>query len=105
MFGPSVRGPSSCLTRPASFAAQVSEAGEVLYVFARNFKEAIRGRSLLLRLEPAVATAAAALGYLGRVAFGTALIVSVVCVSDGSGLAKACWAWLPDLCLRAPPGR
>lgn len=55
---------------------QVSNEGEILYVFRPGFKGALQGRSLLLRLEPAVAAVKAGAAYLARVAFGTALITS-----------------------------
>lgn len=62
-------------------AHQVSEEGDVLYVLPQNFKAIIRGRSLLLRLEPALAGAKRAGEYVVRVSFGTALVASVVLVS------------------------
>eukprot|EP00887_Chlorella_sp_A99_P005806 scaffold1.g5806.t1 len=68
------------LAADAQATLQVSERGEILYVFPNDFREKIRSRSLLLRLEPAAATVVAALGYLGRVAFGTALVASVLTV-------------------------
>jgi hypothetical protein len=60
---------------------QVSDQGDVLYVLPRNFKTIIRGHSLLLRLEPALAGARRAGEYVVRVSFGTALVASVVVVS------------------------
>lgn len=61
--------------------AQVSDAGDVLYVLPQNFKAIIQGRSLLLKLEPALASAKSATGYAVRVSFGTALVASIVLVS------------------------
>jgi hypothetical protein len=61
--------------------AQVSDAGDVLYVLPQNFKAIIQGRSVLLKLEPALARAKAAAGYVVRVSFGSALVASIVLVS------------------------
>jgi hypothetical protein len=61
-------------------ALQVSDDGEIVYVFGANFRDVIRNKSLLLRLEPAAAKVAETAAYLGRVAFGTALVASVVTV-------------------------
>jgi hypothetical protein len=62
-------------------AGQVSEQGDVLYVLPPNFKAIIRGRSWLMRLEPALEWAKSVAGYAVRVSFGTALVASVVVVS------------------------
>ncbi|GAB4815091.1 hypothetical protein N2152v2_002137 [Parachlorella kessleri] len=59
---------------------QVSSEGEILYAFQPGFQQGLQGRSLLRRIEPAAAAAAKAVGYLARVAFGTALIASVATV-------------------------
>jgi len=59
---------------------EVSASGEVVYVFSRNFENTIRAKSLWLRCQPALATIAAGAAYTVRVAFGTALIMSVVLV-------------------------
>ena len=61
--------------------AQVSDAGDVLYVLPQNFRAIIRGRSWLLRLEPALKGATNAAEYLLRVSFGTALVASVALVT------------------------
>ncbi|CAK0755565.1 hypothetical protein CVIRNUC_002384 [Coccomyxa viridis] len=60
---------------------QVSDAGDVLYVLPQNFRAIIRGRSWLLRLEPALKGATNAAEYLLRVSFGTALVASVALVT------------------------
>ncbi|CAL5227405.1 g10362 [Coccomyxa viridis] len=60
---------------------QVSDAGDVLYVLPQNFKAIIRGRSWLLRLEPALKGATNAAEYVLRVSFGTALVASVALVT------------------------
>ena len=74
-----------CKTAVASVTCnggvQVSEAGDVLYVLPQNFKAIIRGRSWLLRLEPALKGATNAAEYLLRVSFGTALVASVALVT------------------------
>ena len=58
----------------------MSSAGEVLYTLPNNFKAVIRGRSWLLRSQPAFTAVGNAAGYLVRVAFGAALIASVTLV-------------------------
>ena len=70
----------ACLTRSEAHA-QVSDAGDVLYVLPQNFRAIIRGRSWLLRLEPALKGATNAAEYLLRVSFGTALVASVALVT------------------------
>lgn len=57
---------------------QVSPTGEILYVFSPGFNSAITARSLKLRAEPAFEKAAEVVGYVTRVAFGTALIASLI---------------------------
>ncbi|KXZ54783.1 hypothetical protein GPECTOR_4g853 [Gonium pectorale] len=59
---------------------QVSASGDVVYGFAPDFRARLRNRSLLLRAAPLARRAAGAAAYLARVAFGTALIASVVLV-------------------------
>lgn len=59
---------------------QVSAEGEIVWVFPSGFQDTIRNKSLLLRLEPTLAGIKSGAEYLARVAFGTALIVSVVAV-------------------------
>ena len=59
----------------------MSDAGDVLYVLPQNFRAIIRGRSWLLRLEPALKGATNAAEYLLRVSFGTALVASVALVT------------------------
>lgn len=60
---------------------QVSDDGEIVYVFDKRFKEMLRAKSAMLRLEPVVEGAARVAGYVGRIAFGTALVSSVVAVT------------------------
>jgi hypothetical protein len=66
------------LAADAAASLQVSPDGEIVYAFERNFAAGIRARSLRLRAEPALEKAAEVAGYVGRLAFGTALISSVL---------------------------
>eukprot|EP00878_Enallax_costatus_P002812 GHUV01003004.1.p1 GENE.GHUV01003004.1~~GHUV01003004.1.p1 ORF type:complete len:653 (+),score=181.31 GHUV01003004.1:192-2150(+) len=59
---------------------EVSDQGEVVYSFDRNFISKIRNRSWLQRLRPLWKRTVNVVNYLARVAFGTALIVSVLLV-------------------------
>lgn len=59
---------------------QVSEQGEVVYAFDRDFVGAIRRRSWVQRLRPLWGRVVKGVNYLTRVAFGTALIVSALVV-------------------------
>lgn len=60
---------------------QVSDNGDVVYVFPDNFRARIRGKSLKLRAEPVLEGLGKGVAYFARVAFGTALITSIVTVS------------------------
>lgn len=60
---------------------QVSNAGEVVYVFKTDPRAALLARSWLLRVEPALNWAKSAAGYLLRVTFGTTLIASIALVA------------------------
>ena len=59
----------------------VSPAGEILYEFPRNFKEVVAAQSLRIRVEPLLKKASLVAAYLGRVAFGSALLVSLATVA------------------------
>jgi hypothetical protein len=59
---------------------QVSQAGEVVYAFDRDFVGKIRQRSWLQRLRPLWKRTVNVGSYLARVAFGTALVVSALLV-------------------------
>lgn len=61
-------------------ALEVSEQGDVVYNFPRNFKSAIQNRSLILSAQPALKNAWKIAKYLVRVAFGTALVSSIAIV-------------------------
>ncbi|KAI8474841.1 MAG: hypothetical protein J3K34DRAFT_517921 [Monoraphidium minutum] len=59
---------------------EVSSDGEVVYAFDRGFKATLRSRSWLQRLRPLAKKAQAVGAYLVRVAFGGALLASVLVV-------------------------
>ncbi|EOY08246.1 Iron-sulfur cluster biosynthesis family protein isoform 1 [Theobroma cacao] len=59
---------------------EVSDEGDVLYVFPKDYRAKLAAKSLRIRFEPWVDKAKAALEYLVRVSFGTALIASIVLV-------------------------
>lgn len=85
---------------------QVSDDGQVVYSFEPGFRSTLRNRSLLQRLRPLWKKAQAAGAYLVRVAFGSALIVSVMVVwlaiialtssrdSDRWGVTAGCGGWV-----------
>ena len=65
----------------SSAAPQVSASGDLVYAFAPDFRSRLRSRSLLVStLLPLGRRLGGALSYLARVAFGTALVASVVVV-------------------------
>ena len=59
---------------------KVTDDGEILYAFGKNFRTVVRSKSIAIRLEPGIAKAKATAAYLVRVGFGTALIASIVIV-------------------------
>ncbi|CAN6251775.1 unnamed protein product [Urochloa humidicola] len=59
---------------------EVSEDGEVLYVFPKDYRTKLAGKSFRMRVEPLVDKAKEVGAYLIRVSFGTALIASIVLV-------------------------
>ncbi|GJN21213.1 hypothetical protein PR202_gb08674 [Eleusine coracana subsp. coracana] len=59
---------------------EVSEEGEVLYVFPKDYRAKLAGKSFRMRVEPALQKAKEIGAYLVRVSFGTALIASIVLV-------------------------
>ncbi len=75
---------TSCPVRPGNLI-QVTEDGEIVWEFARDFQDTIRSKSLLLRLEPA-AKGALAPGGSGH--------------GQPGGRYRCCW-WSPG---GAPPG-
>ncbi|KAF8403293.1 hypothetical protein HHK36_011395 [Tetracentron sinense] len=59
---------------------EVSDEGDVLYVFPRDYRSKLASKSFRMRIEPFVEKAKSAAEYLIRVSFGTALIASIVLV-------------------------
>ncbi|KAK8466674.1 hypothetical protein PHAVU_008G154100 [Phaseolus vulgaris] len=59
---------------------EVSEEGDVLYVFPKDYRSRLGAKSLRIKAEPYFEKAKAAVEYLIRVSFGTALIASIVIV-------------------------
>lgn len=59
---------------------EVSDEGDVLYVFPRDYRAKLAAKSFRIKVEPLVEKAKATAEYLVRVSFGTALIASIVIV-------------------------
>ncbi|KAI4341968.1 hypothetical protein MLD38_026635 [Melastoma candidum] len=59
---------------------EVSDEGDVLYVFPKDYRAKLAGKSFRMKIEPWLEKAKAASEYLVRVSFGTALIASIVLV-------------------------
>ncbi|XP_034914552.1 uncharacterized protein At5g03900, chloroplastic [Populus alba] len=59
---------------------EVSDEGDVLYVFPKDYRSKLAAKSLRLKFEPLYEKGKAAAEYLIRVSFGTALIASIVIV-------------------------
>lgn len=59
---------------------EVSEEGDVLYVFPKNYRSKLGAKSFRIKAEPFIEKAKGAGEYLIRVSFGTALIASIVIV-------------------------
>ncbi|GJP46921.1 hypothetical protein CLOM_g6166 [Closterium sp. NIES-68] len=59
---------------------EVSDEGDVVYVLPSNLSAAVAQRSLWLKLKPWIDNAKSAASYLIRVAFGTALLASILVV-------------------------
>ncbi|CAH8269962.1 unnamed protein product [Arabidopsis lyrata] len=59
---------------------EVSDEGDVLYVFPRDYRTKLAAKSLRIQIEPYLEKAKGAIDYLARVSFGTALIASIVIV-------------------------
>ncbi len=60
--------------------AQVSEQGDVVYNFPRNFRSAIQSKSVWLSALPVLRGISNVGQYLVRVMFGTALVSSIAIV-------------------------
>ncbi|KAK0585139.1 hypothetical protein LWI29_023912 [Acer saccharum] len=59
---------------------EVSDEGDVLYVFSKNYRAKLAAKSFRLKIEPLLDKAKAAAEYTIRVSFGTALVASIVIV-------------------------
>lgn len=59
---------------------EVSDEGDVLYVFPKDYRSKLAAKSFRIKLEPLLDKLKAASEYLIRVSFGTALIMSIVLV-------------------------
>lgn len=59
---------------------QVSESGEIAYLFPENFRSVLRDKYLRLRLQAMWASVWAVLFYLIRISFGILLLLSIVLI-------------------------
>ncbi|KAG6596569.1 putative protein, chloroplastic, partial [Cucurbita argyrosperma subsp. sororia] len=59
---------------------EVSDEGDVLYVFPKDYRSKLAAKSFWIKFEPLIEKSKAAAEYLVRVSFGTALIASIVLV-------------------------
>lgn len=59
---------------------EVSDEGDVLYVFPKDFRSKLVAKSLKMKIEPWAEKAKSAAEYLIRVSFGTALVASIILV-------------------------
>jgi hypothetical protein len=59
---------------------QVSESGEIAYVFPKNFRSILRDKYVRLRLQAVWASVWAVLFYLIRISFGIFLLLSIVLI-------------------------
>ncbi|KAG8376722.1 hypothetical protein BUALT_Bualt09G0093400 [Buddleja alternifolia] len=59
---------------------EVSDEGDVLYVFPKDYQSKLAAKSLRIKVEPLLEKGKMAAEYLVRVSFGTALIASIVLV-------------------------
>lgn len=59
---------------------EVSDEGDVLYVFPKDYRSNLAGKSIRLKIEPFLSKLKAAADYLIRVTFGTTLLASIVLV-------------------------
>ncbi|XP_065878149.1 uncharacterized protein At5g03900, chloroplastic [Euphorbia lathyris] len=59
---------------------EVSDEGDVLYVFPKDYRSKLAAKSFRMKIEPLVDKAKSTAEYLIRVSFGTALIASIVIV-------------------------
>ncbi|CAK9179159.1 unnamed protein product [Ilex paraguariensis] len=59
---------------------EVSDEGDVLYVFPKNYRSNLTAKSFKIKIEPLLEKGKLAAEYVVRVSFGTALIASIVIV-------------------------
>ncbi|CAA0837835.1 Uncharacterized protein - chloroplastic [Striga hermonthica] len=59
---------------------EVSDEGDVLYVFPKDYRSKLAAKSFGIKIEPLLEKGKMAVEYLVRVSFGTALIASIVLV-------------------------
>ncbi|KAK6139966.1 hypothetical protein DH2020_026279 [Rehmannia glutinosa] len=59
---------------------EVSDEGDVLYVFPKDYRSKLAAKSFGMKIEPLLEKGKMAAEYLVRVSFGTALIASIVLV-------------------------
>lgn len=59
---------------------EVSDEGDVLYVFPKDYRTKLAARSFRMKIEPVLDKVKVASEYLIRVSFGTALVVSILLV-------------------------
>ncbi|KAL3825765.1 hypothetical protein ACJIZ3_021794 [Penstemon smallii] len=68
------------LATDTSACLEVSDDGDVLYVFPEDYRLKLAAKSFWIRTEPFLEKGKMATGYLVRASFGTALIASIVLV-------------------------
>ncbi|KAI4354429.1 hypothetical protein L6164_003290 [Bauhinia variegata] len=59
---------------------EVSEEGDILYVYPKDYRSKLAAKSFKIKFEPFIDKAKATVEYLIRVSFGTALIASILIV-------------------------
>ncbi|KAK9057662.1 hypothetical protein SSX86_022498 [Deinandra increscens subsp. villosa] len=59
---------------------EVSDEGDILYVFPDDYRSKLASKSLWIKTEPYLEKAKSVAGYLVRVTFGTALVASILIV-------------------------
>ncbi|KAF9594463.1 hypothetical protein IFM89_031065 [Coptis chinensis] len=59
---------------------EVSDEGDVLYVFPKDYRSRLAAKSFRMKIEPLLEKSKSAAEYVIRVSFGTALIASIVIV-------------------------
>lgn len=59
---------------------EVSDEGDILYVFPKDYRSKLSAKSFKIKIEPLFEKAKMATEYVVRVSFGTALIASIVLV-------------------------